>query len=372
VSEEAVDTAIDPTLAAAQARVGTTLNGKWHVDALLDTGGMGAVYVATHRNGRRTAIKMLHARYARDPEIRKRFQREGYAANKIEHPGAVAILDDEIAEDGVPYLVMELLEGESLSSWLARVGGRLPVAEVLAIAGQIAEVLQVAHEAHVVHRDIKPANVFVTRGGYTKLLDFGLARVRDGQISLTPTAQGVVLGTAGYMAPEQARGQTDQVDHRTDIFSLGAVMFRALVGRRIHEKRSAFDTTMAAMKEPAPPLASALPGARPLLVAAVDKALAFDKTQRWDTAREMFDALRAAYDESRGRTAALPPAREAVPSAVTIDVPISIEEPSIVVDVAFGDRHDEAIARERARTREVIDGLSSLSIVVSPEATDGG
>ncbi len=367
------DEGLDLAASVAQARVGTTLNGKWTVDALLDTGGMGAVYVATHRNGRRAAIKMLHARFARDPEVRKRFQREGYVANKVEHPGAVAILDDDVAEDGVPYLVMELLEGESLSNWLHRAGGRLPVADVLAIAGQVAEVLAVAHEAHVVHRDIKPANIFVTRGGYAKLLDFGLARVRDGSISLIPTAQGIVMGTAGYMAPEQARGKTDEVDHRTDIFSLGAVMFRALTGRRVHEKATAFDTTMAAMTEPAPPLATALPGARPLLVTAVDRALAFDKNARWPSAREMFDALRAAFEETRGRAPALPlpPARDPMPSAVTIDVPISIEEPSLVVDVAFGDHHDEAIARERQRTREVIDGLSSLSILVSPEATDG-
>jgi serine/threonine-protein kinase len=365
------DEGLDLAASVAQARVGTTLNGKWHVDSLLDTGGMGAVYVATHRNGRRAAIKMLHARFAREPEVRKRFQREGYVANKIEHPGAVAILDDDVAEDGVPYLVMELLEGESLSAWLARIGGRLPVADVLAIAGQVAEVLAVAHEAHVVHRDIKPANIFVTAGGYAKLLDFGLARVRDGSISLVPTAQGIVLGTAGYMAPEQARGKTDEVDHRTDLFSLGAVMFRALTGRRVHEKATAFDTTMAAMTEPAPPLATMLPGARPRLVTVVDRALAFDKNDRWGTAREMFDALRAAYDETRGLPPVLPPPRPAVPSAVTIDLPISIEEPSLVVAVAFGERHDEAIAREGARRREVIDGLSTLSVVVSPEATGG-
>jgi serine/threonine-protein kinase len=366
VAAEANDRSPNP-----QARVGTTLNGKWRVDSLLDVGGMGAVYVATHRNGRRAAIKMLHMRFAREPEIRRRFQREGYVANKIEHPAAVAILDDDVAEDGAPYLVMELLEGESLSGWLNRVGGRLPTAEVLAIAGQVAEVLAVAHEAHVIHRDIKPANVFVTKGGYAKLLDFGLARVRDGSISLIPTAEGVVMGTAGYMAPEQARGKTDEVDHRTDIFSLGAVMFRALSGRRVHEKANAFDTTMAAMTDPAPLLASVLQGAPPLLCAVVDRALAFDKNSRWGTAREMFDALRAAYEEARGRRPPLPPPRPAAPSAVTIDVPISIEEPSLVVDVAFGDRHDEAIARERQRTREVIEGLSSLSIVVAPDATEG-
>jgi eukaryotic-like serine/threonine-protein kinase len=365
---------LDLTRAVAQARVDSTLNGKWHVDSLLDVGGMGAVYVATHRNGRRAAIKVLHARFAKDPEVRRRFQREGYVANKIEHPAAVAILDDDIAEDGAPYLVMELLEGESLSGWLSRVGGRIPVPEVLAIAGQVLEVLEVAHEAQVVHRDIKPANVFVTRGGYAKLLDFGLARVRDGSISLIPTAEGIVMGTAGYMPPEQARGKTDQIDARSDLFSVGAVMFRAMSGRRVHEKATPFDTTMAAMSEPAPPLASVLPGARPLLVAAVDKALAFDKEQRWSSAREMFDALRAAYDECRTRPHAASPtpaARPLMPSAVTLDVPISVEEPpSLVVDVAFGDHHDEAIARERQRTREVIEGLSSLQIVVADEAIE--
>jgi serine/threonine protein kinase len=239
---------------------------------------------------------------------------------------------------------------------------------VLAIAGQVLEVLEAAHAATIVHRDIKPANVFVTRGGYAKLLDFGLARVRDGSISLIPTAQGIVMGTAGYMAPEQARGKTDEVDSRTDLFSLGAVMFRALTGRRIHEKATTFDTTMAAMTDPAPSLASVLPEGRPLLVAAVDRALAFQKASRFATAREMFDALRAAYEETRARPPPLPPARAPQVSADTIDVPISVQEPSLVIDVAFGDHHTEAIARERQRTREVIDGLSNLSVVVSPDA----
>jgi eukaryotic-like serine/threonine-protein kinase len=355
---------------APEARVGQTLNGKWHVDRLLDVGGMGAVYEATHRNGRRAAIKVLHTRFARDPEVRKRFLREGYVANKIGHPGAVNILDDDTAEDGAPYLVMELLEGESLSGWLQRVGGKLPLTEVLAVSGQVLEVLEAAHANGIVHRDIKPANVFVTRSGHAKLLDFGLARIRDGAISLIPTAQGVVMGTAGYMAPEQARGTVDQVDARTDLFAVGAVMFRAMSGRRIHEKQTAFDLTVAAMKEQAPSLATVVPEACPLLVAAVDRALAFDKAARWQDAKAMFEALRDAYEEQRHRPPPLPQSRPSAVPGQALEIPVDYEPdgPSVVADVAFGQQHDEALEKERQRTREVIEGLSSGPIPVASEA----
>jgi len=363
-------TARGPSFTAPEARVGQMLNGKWKLDRLLDVGGMGAVYVATHRNGRRAAIKILHTRFARDPEVRKRFLREGYVANKIGHPGAVAILDDDTAEDGSPYLVMELLDGESLSTWLSRVGGRLPPTEVLAVAGQLLEVLEVAHTNGIVHRDIKPANVFVTRGGHAKLLDFGLARIRDGAISLIPTAQGVVMGTAGYMSPEQARGIPDHIDARADIFSVGAVMYRALSGRRLHEKPNTLDMTLAAMKDPAPSLASVMPDAGPLLIAAVDKALAFDRAARWQGARAMFEALRDAYEEQRNRPPPLPQSRPAQPTAESIDIAVDFvaDEPSLVVDVAFGESHEEAVELERRRTREVIEGLSSAGIDIASEA----
>ena len=346
------------------------LNGKWKVDRLLDVGGMGAVYEATHRNGRRAAIKVLHTRFARDPEVRRRFLREGYVANKIDHPSAVAILDDDTAEDGAPYLVMELLEGESLAAWLQRMGGKLPITEVLAVAGQVLEVLEVAHEHGIVHRDLKPANIFVTKSGHAKLLDFGLARIRDGAISLIPTAQGVVMGTAGYMAPEQARGTPDQVDARTDLFAVGAVVFRAISGRRIHEKQTAFDMTVAAMKEQAASLATVMPDAGPLLVAAVDKALAFDRNSRWQSATAMFEALRAAYEELRNRPPPLPTGRPPQSSQESVDVQVEYtpDEPSLVVDVAFGEQHADAIERERQRTREVIEGMSGAAIAIASEA----
>jgi serine/threonine-protein kinase len=255
---------------------------------------------------------------------------------------------------------MELLDGESLSATLARVGGAVPVADALAVTGQVLEVLAAAHQHGIIHRDIKPANIFVTKTGHAKLLDFGLARIRDGALSLIPTAVGVIMGTAGYMAPEQARGHTDQIDARSDLYSVGAVLFRTISGRRVHEKATAFDLTVAAMKDPAPSLSSVAPHAGPKLVTAVDRALAYEKDQRWQTARAMFEALREAYDELT----------DAEPPSQSIDVPLQFDEASsLVVDVAFGAEHDDAVARERARTRGVIESLSAVSVAVPGNPT---
>ncbi len=345
-------------------RIGQTLNGKWHVDRVIDIGGMATVYEATHRNGRRAALKILHATSAANAEVRRRFLREGYIANRIGHPGALAILDDEVAEDGSPFLVMELLEGESLAARLAQVGGKLPFAETLGIMGQVLEVLDMAHANGVIHRDVKPGNIFVTKSGHTKLLDFGLARIRDGAASKHPTLVGIVMGTAGYLAPEQAQGLPDEVDPRTDIFAVGAVMFRAISGRTVHDRPTSLETLMAAMKEPAPKLEDVMPGVSPALAAVVDRALAFDKQKRWRSAREMLDALRTVYASLRRR----PPLQALTAVAwrsTAAGEPISVEEdeaPSLVAEVAFGERHDEELARERERTNDMIEAISTKSL----------
>ncbi len=347
---------------AAERRVGQTLNGKWCIERLIDVGGTASVFEAAHRNGRRAAIKLLHASAAANAEVRRRFLREGYVANKIGHPGAVAILDDDIAEDGSPFLVMELLEGESLAQRLTRVGGQLPFAETLGIAGQVLDVLDMAHANGVVHRDIKPGNIFVTKAGHTKLLDFGFARIRDGITSAVPTLSGIVMGTAGYLAPEQARGQSDEIDVRADIFGVGAVVFRAVTGRPVHEGPTQLEALMVAMKEPAPSLASALPGAAPALVSVVDRALAFDKRDRWRSAREMHAALRAVYASLRRR----PPLGAANGGALSgagptdrVSVLDDDEAPSLVAEIAFGDRRSEAIESERRRVQEVAAAMPS-------------
>src|SRR5579883_1652599 len=236
----------------AQARVGATLRGKWHLDAVLGVGGMAAVYAATHRNGTRAAVKILHRELSLDPRLRRRFLREGEIANAVGHGGAVRILDDDTAEDGSLYLVTELLEGENLEDRCARCGGRLSEDEVLSIADQILDVLIAAHARDLVHRDLKPANVFVTCAGGVKVLDFGIARARGLASQTQATAAGSTLGTPAYMAPEQARGLMDEIDARTDLWAVGATMFRMLSDKLVHEGRTASEELLSAMTKPAP------------------------------------------------------------------------------------------------------------------------
>jgi eukaryotic-like serine/threonine-protein kinase len=337
--------------AIAEQRVGQILNQKWTLERLIDTGGMAAVYQATHRNGKRVAIKMLHPFIAAHADVRERFLREGYVANQVEHPGAVSILDDDVTADGAPFLVMELLEGDSLEGCMARAGGTLPIPDVLAVADQVLDVLAAFHARNVIHRDIKPGNLFVTKTGVVKVLDFGLARLRDPRIGGAPTASGIVLGTASYMPPEQAQGKTSEIDARADVFAMGAVMFRALCGRPIHDGKSATERLFQAMKARAQSLGVASPETAKVslgTVGVVDKALAFDKNERWPSAVEMRAAVRSTFAQLKGDIESAriahepaPPSREA--SRSVSDIFDRIAPPSIVVDVSFGDLDVESL-----------------------------
>jgi serine/threonine-protein kinase len=328
---------------AALSRVGQTLNHKWHIDRLIDIGGMAAVYQATHRNGKKVAIKMLHPFIATHADVRERFLREGYVANQVEHPGAVSILDDDQTPDGAPFLVMELLEGESLDAWMARTGEILPLADVLAVADQVLDVLAAFHARNVIHRDIKPGNLFVTKAGIVKVLDFGLARLRDPRIGGSPTASGIVLGTASYMPPEQAQGKSDLIDARSDVFAVGAVMFRALTGRAIHEGRTPTDRLFQAMKDKAPSLASVAKDMPMWVVGVVDKALAFKKEDRFASAMDMRVAVRSTFAQLKEEAARIrpslvaPPPGEVDPSREVSAIFNAMLEPSIVVDVSFSE-----------------------------------
>jgi serine/threonine-protein kinase len=289
---------LDPLSLRARNRVGQTLRNKWHLDVLLGVGGMAAVYAATHRNGSRAAVKILHAELASSDDIRNRFMREGYAANAVGHEGAVKVIDDDVADDGSLYLVTELLDGETLEDRRARSGGRLSDDEVLSVADQLLDVLAAAHAKGVIHRDIKPANIFLSRSGQLKVLDFGIARLRElssgGSLA---TKSGAAMGTPAFMSPEQARGLWDEVDGRSDVWSVGATMWQALTGKLVHEGRTANEELLSAMTNPAPPLSSVLPSVSPAVAQVVDRALAFEKEKRWLDAGRMQEGVRRAYHD---------------------------------------------------------------------------
>lgn len=283
----------------ALARVGRILNEKYALERLLGYGGMAAVYAARHRNGHRAAVKILHPEIARDEEVRTRFLHEGYAANKVEHPGAVSVMDDDVVnggeDKGAAYLVMELLEGESVFTRVKR-SGTLPAADVLAITEGVLDVLDAAHTRGIVHRDLKPDNLFLVRPPgeereRVKVLDFGIARIAD---VARRTNIGQALGTPSYMSPEQARGQRELIDGRSDLFSLGATMFRLLTGRRIHDAETGTEILAKMATLPAPPLRSIAPSTSPAIAAIIDRALQFEREQRYGSAAEMRADVRAA------------------------------------------------------------------------------
>jgi len=284
----------------AKSRVGTNLRGKYRIDSVLGIGGMGIVYAATHRNGKRFAVKLLHPEFSSRRDLRIRFLREGYVANAVSHPGVVSVLDDDVAEDGAAFLVMELLDGNTVEALGARPGSRMPMREALGIAYQTLDVLEAAHAKTIIHRDIKPANVFVLRDGQVKVLDFGLARLRDAATSLETTRTGEQMGTPAFMAPEQARGDVKNIDRRTDIWAVGATLFTAISGRLVYEGANARQLMVRAATTPARSLSNLVPNVPPSVSALVAKALAFEMDARWPSAGAMRDVVRAAHEELFG------------------------------------------------------------------------
>jgi eukaryotic-like serine/threonine-protein kinase len=294
----------------ARRRVGATINGKYKLERVLGIGGMATVYLAVHRNGYRVAVKMLHAELSVEEDLRARFVREGYVANLIDHPGTVCVLDDDVAEDGSVFLVMELLDGETLHErWKVR-GGRLPPREVLAIGQQLLDVLAAAHDKGIVHRDIKPENLFIAADRTLKVLDFGIARLRDAP-GQSVTQSSFALGTPAFMPPEQALGRSEEIDARADVWGCGATLFALLSGRYVHEGATPAEIVVRTATRPARSLSKVAPDIAPAIADLVDCALEFQKTDRWESARAMKKALEEAHLEVFGapvsRSAIAPP-----------------------------------------------------------------
>lgn len=294
--------------------MGTRL-GDCEILSVVGAGGMGEVYRARDgRLQREVAIKVLPDFLAGDRDRLRRFEQEARAAAALNHPNILSVYQFGQTETGAPYVVMELLQGQTLRERLMT--GALPVRKTVEYALQIARGLAAAHDRGIIHRDIKPENLFITRDGAVKILDFGLAKLvsSDGGAQNTITAMGsqpgTVVGTMGYMAPEQLRGQT--VDHRCDIFSLGAVLYEMLSGQRAFHGNTPADTVSAILKEDPPELSEESEKIPAALARIVHRCLEKDPAERFQSARDLAFNLElpSAPSSSSGRLQAVEPARK--------------------------------------------------------------
>lgn len=276
---------------AADARVGTVIAGRYRLERVLGTGGMGAVFAATHvvTDGQ-VALKLLHPWVAAmAPGAKERLLEEARAITRVRHPAVVQVFDAGVTEDGAPFLVMELLDGETLAQALAR--GALRQGELLDVVLDVLDVLSLAHAAGIIHRDIKPENVFVQwRDGRAvgRLLDFGIARRSDRDVQ-NLTQVGAMLGTPFYMSPEQLLGEP--LDGRADLYAVGTLLYRALSGRLPYASSQLTALLREVVSREPDSLAVVRPDLPPALVALVDRALRRDRDARWPDARRMRDAL---------------------------------------------------------------------------------
>ena len=286
---------------------GTKLAG-YEVLGLLGAGSMGEVYRARDPGLRReVAIKVLPAFFSQDPDRLRRFEQEAQAAAALNHPNILAVHQFGTS-NGAPYIVSELLMGGALRQTLEH--GPLPVRKAIEYGVQIAHGLAAAHEKGIVHRDLKPENLFVTKDGHIKILDFGLAKLRSQPLDLggagdgvgdgvaptqtKPTEPGMVMGTVGYMAPEQVRGKT--VDHRADIFAFGAILYEMLAGKRAFQRPTSADTMSAILNDDPPGISQVAQSTPPGLQRVVHRCLEKNPEQRFQSASDLAFALEALSD----------------------------------------------------------------------------
>jgi len=333
---------------------GTRL-GPYEVTTPLGAGGMGEVYRARDtRLGRDVAVKVLPQHLSTNPEVRSRFEREARTVSSLNHPH-ICVLHDVGREADTDYLVMELVEGETLSTRLTR--GPLPTAEVLRLGAQIADALERAHRAGVVHRDLKPGNVMLTRGG-AKLMDFGLARatgllgpasssgVSVAALTQSPTmaqpltAEGTIVGTFQYMAPEQLEGK--EADARSDLWALGCVLYEMATGKRAFEGKSQASLIGAIMSSQPAPMTQLAPMSPPALERLVAQCLAKDPEERWQSAGDVRRELEwiAAQGSQASRAAVAVRRRPAIPAWMGLAAGAVIAAAALVYAFGPWNRHD--------------------------------
>ncbi len=337
--------------------IGLRLNN-YELVSVLGQGGMGTVYLARHTfTGRRAAVKLLHPQLAQDQMLVTRFMNEARATTAIGHPNIIDIIDVGILPDGLtPYLMMEFLQGESLSQRLQR-SRPLPIREAIEIACQTASALSAAHARDIIHRDLKPDNLFLVLdpsmslvGLRVKVLDFGIAKLR-GELSAgsVKTRPGAIMGTPQYMSPEQCRGFAEQIDHRTDIYTLGIILYEMVCGSPPFVSEGLGDMLMIHLSRPPVPPRTMNADIPEALEAAILRALAKDANDRFASMADFQEALRPAANQSAARvdTKGLAPlavaeapgttSRSAAPgsaSAATLQVPTRVLEQETAASAA--------------------------------------
>ncbi|PYX04387.1 MAG: hypothetical protein DMG85_17905 [Acidobacteria bacterium] len=284
--------------------------GDCEILAPLGAGAMGEVYRARDNSlGREVALKLLPEQLASDPDRLRRFEQEARAAAALNHPNIVAVYRFGTRNGNTPYLVTELLQGQTLRERLKQ--GTIPVRKTVDYAVQIARGLAAAHDQGIVHRDLKPENIFLTRDGLVKILDFGLAKLRapapsemHSTIAIAgSTEPGMVLGTVGYMSPEQVRGLV--ADHRSDIFSLGTILYEMLSGSRAFQGATSADTMSAILREEPAELSSSVRNLSPALARIVHRCLEKDPAERFQSARDLAFNLELLTRDDEGSGSAI-------------------------------------------------------------------
>jgi serine/threonine-protein kinase len=320
--------------------VGSTLHGTYQILRAIGKGGMGAIFeaVSTRLAGRRFAIKVLHQSFAENPELLQRFKREAEIASQLGHEHIVEVIDFNVTDAGMAYMVMELLDGEDLGGRLAT-RGPMPLGDAMLVLYQIVSALEAAHAAHVVHRDLKPQNVFLCRRGgrddFVKVLDFGVSKMLD-SVSVV-TRENALVGTPYYMSPEQADGRVHEIDARTDVFALSAIVWEMLTGQMAFGGPSFSAALYKVLFTDPAEIHTVRPDVPPALSVALRRGMWKQRDQRTPSVRELWNeieaGLRAAGVPIYSGSASMPvqsPSQAGYAPTPWVGTPLPARPPSVV------------------------------------------
>jgi serine/threonine protein kinase len=342
-----------------EERLETTLAGKYRLQTLIQKGGMGTVFEGSHVElGKKIAVKILHPHYAQNREVTHRFLNEARGTARLQHRNIVDVLDIGADEDGIPFFVMEHLTGESLKERFVRRGGRLSLTESADIMIQVLTGLYVAHARGIVHRDIKPGNIFIAKEAdgseVVKILDFGVAKFRELELEdLTElTSSGFVVGTPAYMSPEQAAGKKSDIDHRTDIYSCGLVLYRSVTGTNPFMGETHYETIQAIVNRQAPPPSDIVEGLAPAVDATILKAVEKQKENRFQDCRAFIEAMEVFYGAGENR-----------PSDFSLRIPREIT-PGQAADYELGSGFFRSRRKEGRRTKHLGAIMAVVGLLV--------